>query len=90
MTVILNPKVKEHTVEDPKRACDFCQRTEINKLMSGPMQSLEDGTVHYFCMLFSAGLSQYRKDNEGILGFMPRIFGRSYAGAEKSNASSVN
>jgi len=50
-TAILNPKVKEHTEEDPKRACDFCQRTEINKLMWGPMYSLEDVTVHYFCMV---------------------------------------
>ncbi|ODN02574.1 G2/M phase-specific E3 ubiquitin-protein ligase [Orchesella cincta] len=68
----MNPNVIEVSKSDPNIKCNYCQRSEINSLEWGPMYQLDGVTVHYFCMLFSAGLSQNGQDDDGILGFLPK------------------
>ncbi|XP_060082874.1 uncharacterized protein DDB_G0284459-like [Ylistrum balloti] len=59
------------TVIDPN-ACAFCNLSEDNEETFGKMIKKCNLTVHYFCMLFSSGLSQGGKsEKEGIFGFMP-------------------
>lgn len=58
-------------VVDPN-VCAFCNLDEDNEEVFGKLIKKCDLTVHYFCMLFSSGLSQGGKsENEGIFGFMP-------------------
>ncbi|OWF45461.1 G2/M phase-specific E3 ubiquitin-protein ligase [Mizuhopecten yessoensis] len=59
------------TVIDPN-ICAFCNVAEDNEEVFGKMIKKCDLTVHYFCMLFSSGLSQGgNSEEEGIFGFMP-------------------
>ncbi|XP_033734617.1 uncharacterized protein DDB_G0284459-like [Pecten maximus] len=58
-------------VVDPN-VCAFCNVAEDNEEVFGKMIKKCGLTVHYFCMLFSSGLSQGGKsEDEGIFGFMP-------------------
>lgn len=54
------------------KRCTFCGRGKVNKDVCGKLLSRAGITAHYFCMLFSSGLSQNGKtEKEGILGFLP-------------------
>ncbi|CAL8090380.1 unnamed protein product [Orchesella dallaii] len=79
----MNPCVKEITKRDPNVKCSYCHRSEINSLEWGPMYQLAGISVHYFCMLFSAGLSQHGDDDEGILGFLPKDIRKELKRGEK-------
>ena len=52
------------------RVCIFCNRAEDDELKYGKMYVNENIVAHYYCLLFSSGLEQNGKDNEGILGFL--------------------
>ncbi|XP_060566678.1 uncharacterized protein LOC132725559 [Ruditapes philippinarum] len=59
------PKGKE-------RVCVFCEQGNISEETYGKLISKAGVTAHYFCMLFSSGLSQNGKsEKQGILGFLP-------------------
>ncbi|GAB1606401.1 uncharacterized protein LOC115209160 [Argonauta hians] len=52
--------------------CLFCETTDDNEEIFGRKVQKCRMTVHYFCMLFSSGLSQKGKTEEdGIFGFLP-------------------
>ncbi|XP_021961302.1 uncharacterized protein LOC110857011 isoform X2 [Folsomia candida] len=63
--------VKMITDKDNKLVCIFCKSPELNEVSYGPLYDLNGLVCHYFCMLFSSGLTQSGTDAEGILGFMP-------------------
>lgn len=55
-----------------QRICVFCEQGDICHETYGRLLSKAGITAHYFCMLFSSGLSQNGKsEKEGILGFLP-------------------
>ncbi|XP_021944326.1 uncharacterized protein LOC110842812 isoform X1 [Folsomia candida] len=69
----MDPGLVELKVQMPGgKRCDFCNKSTIDTLMWGTMYHYQGITVHYFCMLFSAGLSQNGTDDQGILGFLPK------------------
>ncbi|XP_042867039.1 uncharacterized protein LOC122249905 isoform X2 [Penaeus japonicus] len=50
--------------------CSFCGREDENEVEFGKLYTVDEVSVHYFCLLFSSGLAQNGEDNEGILGFL--------------------
>ncbi|CAL8146793.1 unnamed protein product [Orchesella dallaii] len=67
----VNPLVTTISVEDPNVTCILCRSSKVDEVNLGPLYSLEEVTVHYFCVLFTSALCQNGEDFEGILGFMP-------------------
>ncbi|XP_045596724.1 uncharacterized protein [Procambarus clarkii] len=57
--------------KNKKELCCFCGIGHGQELQLGKLYTLDNITVHYYCMLFSSGLAQNGDDNEGILGFFP-------------------
>lgn len=60
------------SMDGKEKRCLFCIRGEVNEDIAGKLISKAGITAHYFCMLFSSGLSQQGKsEKHGILGFLP-------------------
>ncbi|CAG7716725.1 unnamed protein product, partial [Allacma fusca] len=60
------------TETNPCFLCCFCKSGLVDDINLGQLFMYEGVVTHYFCMLFSAALSQHGSDNEGILGFLPQ------------------
>nr|CAD7406609.1 unnamed protein product [Timema poppensis] len=62
------------------RSCIFCQQAsdieqltqEEDILTHGVVHTRDGITTHYFCLLLASLMEQNGKDNEGILGFLPK------------------
>ncbi|XP_045175865.2 uncharacterized protein LOC123536603 [Mercenaria mercenaria] len=53
------------------QVCVFCEQGSVCEETYGKLLSKAGVTAHYFCMLFSSGLSQNGKtEKQGILGFL--------------------
>ncbi|XP_063612924.1 uncharacterized protein LOC134786309 isoform X2 [Penaeus indicus] len=50
--------------------CCFCGRGDENEVEFGKIYTVDDVSVHYYCLLFSSGLAQNGEDDEGVLGFL--------------------
>ncbi|XP_047489305.1 uncharacterized protein LOC125039432 isoform X2 [Penaeus chinensis] len=50
--------------------CCFCGRGDENEVEFGKIYTIDDVSVHYYCLLFSSGLAQNGEDDEGVLGFL--------------------
>ncbi|XP_076036944.1 uncharacterized protein LOC143022559 [Oratosquilla oratoria] len=50
--------------------CMFCNIGQENEESLGKLYECDDVRTHYYCLLFSSGLEQNGKDEEGILGFL--------------------
>lgn len=63
--------------EEYPDSCLFCEVSDDDEEIFGRMVRKCGITVHYFCMLFSSGLSQRGKTEEdGIYGFLPSDIGK--------------
>ena len=68
MTLLL---VKDLPSEESEQlVCIFCHKNYDNELKYGKFYYNDKFCAHYYCLLFSSGLEQKGKDNEGILGFL--------------------
>ncbi|XP_067134314.1 G2/M phase-specific E3 ubiquitin-protein ligase-like [Centruroides vittatus] len=54
-----------------KKKCMLCMSSYENDLQYGEMKTLNDITVHYYCLLLATDIEQHGDDDEGILGFLP-------------------
>ncbi|KAL3874226.1 hypothetical protein ACJMK2_037271, partial [Sinanodonta woodiana] len=58
--------------EFDRSVCILCQQCNEDEEIYGKMLKKAGITVHYFCMLFSSGLSQNgASEKEGVFGFLP-------------------
>ena len=52
------------------KICVFCNKREDDELHYGKFHTSGKLSAHYYCLLFSSGLEQKGKDDEGIQGFL--------------------
>lgn len=57
------------TDNDP---CLLCGSPVVDEFRFGKKYKHEEIVAHYYCLLFSCGLEQNGKDEEGILGFLKK------------------
>lgn len=80
--------VKDLTAEEQARkSCLFCTKNEDNELLYGKFYSTGKLTAHYYCLLFSSGLEQKGRDDEGILGFLAQDIEKESRRGSKLNCS---
>ena len=60
----LSSKERQHL------SCLFCHTNEDNELLYGKFYFNDSIAAHYYCLLFSSGLEQKGRDEDGILGFL--------------------
>lgn len=53
------------------KKCMLCKTEYENDVQYGELKTLDDITVHYFCLLLASHIEQRGNDDEGILGFLP-------------------
>uniref|UniRef100_T1KZ44 PHD-type domain-containing protein n=2 Tax=Tetranychus urticae TaxID=32264 RepID=T1KZ44_TETUR len=63
------PDCSEGDDNDP---CLLCGSPVVDEFRFGKKYKHEEIVAHYYCLLFSCGLEQNGKDEEGILGFLKK------------------
>lgn len=62
------PTMADHQADT--KICVFCNKREDDELHFGKFHTSGKLSAHYYCLLFSSGLEQKGKDDEGIQGFL--------------------